>query len=95
MTESWQPAWCLEDMISLLLQQELEASVDSAACRSGLITRSWIADLLLDYRLVDAKSREFRLAWILWVCITCLACLAAAAWPVHFAGSAEACCWGR
>jgi len=26
---------------------------------------------------VDAKSREFRLAWILWVCITCLACLAA------------------
>jgi len=69
--------------ISELRQQRLQKTGKSAGkiglgqFRSGLITRSWIADLLLDYRLVDAKSREFRLAWILWVCITCLACLAA------------------
>ncbi|CAE7947963.1 unnamed protein product [Symbiodinium sp. KB8] len=69
--------------ISEQRQQRLQKTGKSAGkiglgqFRSGLITRSWIGDLLLDYRLVDAKSREFRLAWILWVGITCLACLAA------------------
>ncbi|CAE7544425.1 unnamed protein product [Symbiodinium natans] len=47
--------------------------------RQALITRSWIAELLLDDRLMDEKSRQFRIAWFLWIGITLLICLAAVA----------------
>ena len=57
-----------------------------SACRFGrqaLITRSWIAELLLDDRLMDEKSRQFRIAWFLWIGITLLICLAAVTRPFH------------
>ncbi|CAE7221646.1 unnamed protein product [Symbiodinium sp. CCMP2592] len=78
-SSSRKPAGWISEQRQQRLQKTGKSSgkIGLGQFRSGLITRSWIADLLLDYRLVDAKSREFRLAWILWVCIICLACLAA------------------
>jgi len=58
-------------------QKLLRAAKSPGQQRTGLIARSWVADLLLDPRLSDAKSSEFYVWWLLWIAMTTLVCLAA------------------